>query len=580
MLWVTWIFLGLSEPLYGWQFNNQPFDDIPGVGGLNAHVETLIGGVARTQEGVEFSVWPTFIQLPTLTFGDDFTLEMIFRSSSNNPPNNIFSCGINPATIQLSLEYDATLRLTIGTPGSAEDWSAGGADWKDSVAHVVVTMQTTTSPRALNMYMDGAQIGSVNMPMGQLVDNIPRNCFLGQLFIGMVRSFNIYDRVLSPDEVTAAYNKAMPHGKFNATKLFGWTFTRDINPYFANSISTVEAGTCHVTLEHGGAYAKYGRHIPANYFPHTSLPRALVCAPEYIGECPQGPPGYDYRGQRMDVLIPECALKKPNCDDNGGCPAWGPSQCRPYFYGGESHTDMCMYQAAVYMRERWVSDLTTFQSTIPPFPQLTVPPGAFKSAGGRGVKFSGTAGTANLGVLNAGMSIHMQVWVHAASGTGSILACDADGALFQLYLEQDKLAIAFGGTTWTGSVIPNVRSHIAITVAANGTFVIYLNGDPDIHGNANPLSSGESICSISPEYDTTFSSLNLYADVTSHAEVITSFHHCSEEVPAPTPTPAGESGESDGTSTLTVVALIATGVTLTASTVGMFALGVVSCIYL
>ena len=175
-----------------------------------------------------------------------------------------------------------------------------------------------------------------------------------------------------------------------------------------------------------------------------------------------------------------------------------------------------------------------------------VPVGAFIS--GQGVKGT-NLGYATFGAFDRDISIDMQVLVMSKSAAaGSILSCASDGQLFKLTTgEGDKLDWVTGNQqVWSGStpVSTTKRSHIAITVAKDGTLHVYLNGGLEIDINLTPFSSGEVSCYLS--YDgmqTIVSSLTVYDGVKTPTAVYGAYSHCAEEPspePAPAPAPATE----------------------------------------
>ena len=536
MLW-PWFVLAISDtPLYGWNFANAPFDTI-GVF-QSAHVA---GGATRGLYGVDVTDSPSLIDLPTLTFGGDLTFELLFKGTNGK----MFVCEQSASENGVLIEVlSDQVRVTI--QGIVYHlWNSGLEGW----VHVVIAV----GDDSMVLYVNGALKNSTSVGW-YAIPTVSRSiCHLGDTFQGEIRAFNVYDEVLSQSDVTAAYDKAIP---FNATKLFRWDFKTLSYPEYANP----NFAGC--------------PHDSAWTFKHST---SAICSPESTEShsdysCLHPPYPRDFNDLPLPLSTEEpdtfrCVMK---CGGDATCPSKGASECMsvpsvlPPF-----QVSICMHpgtQGVYYATE------TTLRSTQLPSPVVTVD-GTYDQRGitGNGNPLPGHPLT---GTMSFELQVYVDTFLALSDPLSGLLAC---GSSFQLTFDTSgTLVWTVGGKTVSGGRLHEAKNHIVVTVEANGTTIIYLNNNKVATGHGNPLPGGSSECSMGKGITATFSSLSIYDGVMEEDEVHEAFHHCADE-PSP-PTPAAPAGESDGTSALTVVAFIAAGITLTASTVGMFALCVVSLI--
>ena len=571
------LYMILPEPTppitIGWQFNNAPFDTIPST--TTPHVDaTLKDGATRTLTGVTTN--PGYIALDSITFGETFTFEMLFRGVSEDTTESLFSRNTpaTPYSIQFDVSYPNTLNLTFFFVNDEFTVSVVGTSLANKWAHVIFVVDTENTPDGtLTVYVNGTSWGSASL----LDHTQPYNTYagfeLGSGFKGEIREFNIYKVAMSQSDVETVFNRVFP---FNVSLLFAWDFKEISYPYYTNP----EYTAC------GTPNAGFLRSVP----PSSS---ALVCSPmSNAGGQPTGcspyPPYPDFRqppgridhlttvGEYKDFCVMVCS------HHHEACPQYGASECTySQWTGGVGGTKVCMHPVGQGV---YYATPTSFRATLPwssgnPSPVVTVM-GTYVPAG---VHFTvNKAGVSNLGGIpdyyfNGAVSIETQVYigVHSLSpdATVELLACD-----------QFSLTVKTGGTmttvndpqtfTWTsdghddvyGSYLhsrtpSSLRQHVVVTVGDDGMTNIYVNSIIIATGPSVAFTGvGSGLCKISTVsagVDSTMASLKIYDGAMSHAEVHTAFHHCAEEAPAP-PAPAASAEESGDPSAATVVAIVVT----------------------
>ena len=313
-----------------------------------------------------------------------------------------------------------------------------------------------------------------------------------------------------------------------------------------------------------------------------------VCSPEFnAGGSPTGcspyPPPPDFTG-RIDHLGHDkhdyCVME---CTGDSECSPTGASECHQFWNGPIPYAHkVCLHpgggQGVYYSTGTWVAST----------PHVTVT-GHYSE--GYGVILRGSNyGTTTFGGYNiyGNVTIEMSVYVErvpdSVDDTSGLLVCESTSSeKLRLYYDSTTLYWKVNGTSAVSGrsnlhigACCGTPNHIVITTKGE-TVTLTVNNEP-LTGTGE-LPNVDYECTIGKGVDVGFSYLRIHDTALTDAEVHSAYGAFLASHSG-TPAPAGESGESDGTSTLTVVALIATGVTLTASTVGMFALGVVSCIYL
>ena len=553
----VWVSLAISDtPLYGWNFANAPFDTI-GV----SHPAHVAGGATRELYGVAFAGDPSFIDLPTLTFGGDLTFELLFSGYTQSA--TLFVCAESDGSNAVNIKFSGTSTVrtwdfTFGEHSFTKNTSA-----LEGWVHVVFTVQGENTPNTVvNMYPLGLESPMVGDPTTAVIPAVSRsNCHLGDTFQGEIRAFNVYDEVLSQSDVTAAYDKAIP---FNATKLVGWDFKTLSYPEYANpnfagcphdSAWTFTNSTSAICSPHST------EHHSDDFCLHPPYPRDFNDLPLPLGS-----------------LSPDnwrCVMK---CGGDATCPSKGASECMsvpnndviPPF-----QVLICMHpdtQGVYYATE------TTLRSTQLPSPVVTVDGTYDEQRGITGV------GTYVQGVsFSDGMSIEMQVYMDDTYSAGDLLDCGESGSRrFKLSIQDTFCSSCASGlpgyrrnidwTSWdsggsrhdvsiqnnlAGS--PGIRVHLVVTVAKDGTTTFYYDGSWWHTGQGGVPTGTYQSCLITESVHATLSSLSIYEGVMEEDEVHEAFHHCSEEPAPPTPAPDGvpASTEEQGMSASTGIAIFA-----------------------
>ena len=597
------------EPLYGWDFSNQPSDPIASNTTRSTATAALKDGAVRTLKSVNVDD-NGFIDLGTLMFGGSFTLEFFFKNKDlpGIHPGRLFSCSKSDGTTGIAVTVGDSL-VTIGVFENPTHYHSVSVnvvytDWT-KWTHLVVAVNATK----VVVYVNGHEPQS--KPANETALTLARDdCHVGvSTVMGEMRVFNVYEGIMTSSEVNERYTTLYPDRHLPAVKLFSWDF-KVIS--YADWGSSMYAPCTNPSPHNGGMVNDYAHPPEIPCEGGFSGLKSQICSP-YSNSPNFGTPGHragcspypappDYTGNdithaegtwRQSVGGGSTACVMRCVVGDSKCPTHGASTCAyPAYCGGYTWIyPLCTWPVtATYPEIAVYYSTSTYASTQPtppspgPYPVVSVLKGmTFES---RGVRSSSTTDsdytgiTSNLGNIPGfsitgdttdpdyytGVSIEMQVYVNSGLPLGgSLLTCTASsGHMFQLTFDVGgKLSWTAGGYSVSGGTVSTQKNHIVVTVPVDGDTTLYLDKVPST-GTSGLIVGPYENCNLGKGVDVTLSSFHIYRGVMTADEVHTAFHHCAEEAPAPAPdgVPATE---EQGMSASTVVAVIAAALVYSAA---------------
>ena len=228
---------GTASLTHSWTFDDGTANDY--VGHLTGK---LVGGASISGGSLVISAQGQWMQMPADSIAintyKEISLEAWYTPAKNSNPNFTMLAFFGNTQNSLGVNYyfmtaarvDSISRSAISCNNTSTPWSAetgvNGPEYDDGRLHHMISTLTSDS---IKLYIDGKLTGAAKLDTNNAISRIStafaylaKSGYTGDAqWIGRIQEFNIYNKALSPAEVSFLYKKGLP-GTSNLTH--SWTF--------------------------------------------------------------------------------------------------------------------------------------------------------------------------------------------------------------------------------------------------------------------------------------------------------------------------------------------------------------------